>query len=353
MELLFDPIAVGPLMLPNRIYGAAASLGLARPGGEVTGELLRHYAALGAGGAGLVIAGAAFVSPEGRHDRRMLGAHEDALVPGLASLAEAIRSGGAKAALQLSHAGGQARSEWIGDQIPVAPSFALLPHYPDTPRELYREEITRIVKAFGLAARRAQEAGFEAVQLHAAHAQLIGQFLSPLSNHRTDRYGGDLPARFRFLQEVVTAVQWATGHEFPVFVKLNGDDFTPGGFGAEEAAQVAEWLCARGVSFLEVSGGTPGSPLGPVREQGSGSGEGYFREPAALVRGRVSCRVGLTGGLRALAAVEELLLFGTADLVGFARPLLWEPGFPNRWRSGRGAPPSPSGSGFGAPPPEG
>lgn len=332
---VFDPVSVGPLELPNRLVRSATRLGLASPSGEVTEALLARYAELGAGGAGLVITGNAFVSPEGRGRPPMVSAATDETVPGLKRLARAIRAGGARAALQLVHCGGQTRSEWIGQQIPVAPSMAFLKQYPDTPRELYREEITRIIKAFAAAARRAREAGFDAVQLHAAHGFLISQFLSPACNQRADRYGGDLAGRFRFLQEVVTAVQWGAGQDFPVLVKLNGSDFVDGGLEVEEAVQVAERLSARGVAAIEVSGGTAGSgELGPVRPVEPGRDEAYFRDLASAFRGRVSCPLILVGGLRSLETLEELLFLGSADLFALSRPLICEPDLPRRWASG-------------------
>jgi 2,4-dienoyl-CoA reductase-like NADH-dependent reductase (Old Yellow Enzyme family) len=306
----------------------------------VTDELIRRYAELSRGGAGLIVTGYAFVSPEGRGLPRQLGSHRDELVEGLARLASAIKEGGARAVLQIAHAGGQTESEWIGHQIPVAPSFLSHPQYAEPPREIYREEIARLIKAFAQSARRAREAGFDAVQIHAAHGYLVSQFLSPGTNFRTDRYGGDLQGRYRSLQEIVTAVQWATGHDFPVFVKMNGADFTPGGFEIHEACRVAEWLCQRGVSLIEVSGGTRGSgTLGAIRPNlEPGKDEAYFRDQAAAIKSRIPCPVALVGGLRSLETLEDLLLLGAADLFSLSRPLIREPDLPRRWESGDRAP---------------
>ncbi|GAB4282967.1 MAG: NADH:flavin oxidoreductase [Deferrisomatales bacterium] len=340
MYEIFEPVAIGPLTARNRIVRSATWLGLAEPRGEVTEPLVARYAELARGGAGVVVTGYASVSPEGRQMPRMLGAHDDAFVPGLRRLAEAIRGAGAVAVLQLVHAGGQTRSDWIGGRSPVAPSFLDHPQYPETPRELTFEEIQRIVADFGRAARRGREAGFDAVQLHGAHGYLINQFLSPSTNQRSDRYGGTLRRRFGFLQEVMAAVQGAVGLGFPVGVKLNGEDFVPGGLTRDEAAQVAEWLALRGASWIEVSGGTPASgALGPARAGVEpGRGEAYFRDLAAAVKRRVSCPVALVGGLRSLRTLEDLLLEGVADLFSLSRPLIWEPDLPNRWAAGDAAP---------------
>jgi 2,4-dienoyl-CoA reductase-like NADH-dependent reductase (Old Yellow Enzyme family) len=340
MYEVFEPVQIGLLTARNRIVRSATWLGVVAEDGTVTAEAVRRYAELAAGGAGLVLTGYASVSPEGRQLPRMLGAHDDGFVPGLTRLAEAVRENGALAALQLFHAGGQTRSEWIGGRDPVAPSFVPHPQYPEMPRELSAGEIARIVADFGRAARRAQAAGFDLVQIHAAHGYLINQFLSPGTNQRRDRYGGDLRGRFRFLQEVVASVQGATDGELPAAVKLNGNDFLPDGFGTDGACRVAEWLELRGLCFLEISGGTSASgEQGPTRTGVEpGKGEAYFRDLADAVKRRVSCPVALVGGLQSLETLEALLTEGTADLFSISRPLIWEPGLPNRWASGDRAP---------------
>jgi 2,4-dienoyl-CoA reductase-like NADH-dependent reductase (Old Yellow Enzyme family) len=135
---------------------------------------------------------------------------------------------------------------------------------------------------------------------------------------------------------VLTAVQWAAGNDFPVFAKLNADDFTPDGFEVADACQVAEWLSQRGVSLIEVSGGTRGSgKQGPIRSGVEpGKGEAYFRDQTAMIKRRAACPVAIVGGLRSLETVEELLLLGVADLFSLSRPLIWEPDLPRRWQSG-------------------
>lgn len=340
MYEVFEPVSIGPISARNRIIRSATWLGLAGPGGEVTDELVARYGEIAEGGAGTVVTGYAYVSLEGRQMPRMLGASDDAHVPGLGRLARAIRGAGAVAALQLVHAGGQTRSAWIGGRDPLAPSFLPHPQYPELPRQLTAEEIDRIVADFGRSAVRAREAGFDLVQVHAAHGYLISQFLSPATNQRSDRYGGDLRRRFWFLQQVVAAIQGAVGPDFPVAVKLNGADFMPGGLQVEEAGRIAEWLAMRGVAFIEVSGGNPAAgDLGPVRVGlQPGEGEAYFREQAAAIKRRVACPVALVGGLRRIETLEDLLIEGVADLFSLARPLIREPGLPGRWASGDRSP---------------
>ncbi len=340
MYAVFEPVSIGPLKARNRIVRSATWLGLADPGGRVTDEQVDRYRELGRGGAGVVITGYAAVSPEGRQAPRMLGAWDDGHVEGLARLARAIREGGALAGVQLVHAGGQTRSAWTGGLAPIAPSFVDHPQFPEMPREMSAEQIGRVVADFGRAARRVREAGFDFVQLHAAHGYLINQFLSPGTNQRADAYGGTLRNRFRFLAEVMAAVQAAAGPDFPVAVKLNGCDFVPQGLEEDEAVQVAEWLAQRGVVFIEVSGGTPASgDRGPARAGvRPGEGEAYLRHLAAAVKRRVGCAVALVGGLRRVETLEDAVIEGVADLFSLSRPLIWEPDLPARWASGDRAP---------------
>ncbi len=337
---VFEPVPVGPLEARNRIVRSATWLGLADEGGCVTDALVDRYAELSRGGAGIVVTGYAAVSPEGRQMPRMLGAYEDSHVSGLRRLAEAIRAGGALAALQLVHAGGQTQPEWIGGREPLAPSFLAHPQYPAVPRELTFEEIDRIVGDFARAARRGVEAGFAMIQLHAAHGYLINQFLSPATNQRSGRYGGDLRRRFWFFQQVVAAVQGALGPDVPVAVKLNGADFVPGGLEIEESCRVAEWLGMRGVALIEVSGGTPASgDHGPARSAVKpGEGEAYFQDLAVAIKRRVPCPVALVGGIRSPDTLDSLMIQGVADFFSLSRPLIWEPDLPRRWQEGDRSP---------------
>jgi 2,4-dienoyl-CoA reductase-like NADH-dependent reductase (Old Yellow Enzyme family) len=336
MYEIFERVALGPLEAKNRIVRSATWLGLAGDDGAVTGALLERYAELATGGAGILVTGYAFVSTEGRQMPRMLGVDDDALVLGLTHLARTMREGGALAGVQLVHAGGQTQTAWTGGRNPVAPSFVEHPQYPEVPRELTQEQIARIAGDFGKAARRARDAGFDFVQIHAAHGYLISQFLSPATNLRTDGYGGGIRTRFRFLQEVVAAVQGAAGADFPVAVKLNGCDFIQGGFELEDAVKVAEWLAMRAVCFIEVSGGTPASGDRAPARTGirAGQNEAYFEAQAAAIKRSVPCPVALVGGVRSVTVMEDLLLSGVADLFSLSRPLIWEPDLPRRWESG-------------------
>jgi len=335
MGSLFEEAVIGRIPLGNRIVRSATWEGMCEEDGAPTERLIGLYEGLAEGGVGLIITGYAYVRPDGKQTNGKMGIYDDSMVTGLASVPRCVHDRGARVVVQLVHAGGQANRSFSG-LPPVAPSAVSVPYYPEIPKELTREEIPDIVAAFGRAAGRAKEAGFDGVQLHGAHGYLINQFLSPLTNRRTDAYGGSLRNRSRFLTEVLHAVRMTVGEEYPVWIKLNGDDFLPGGFSLEEACQVARTLEEEGIDAIEVSGGTAASrEKTPARTRiDTPEKEAYHRALAREIKGRVRIPVGLVGGLRSPAVLEEILQAGEADFFSMARPLIREPGLVNRWSSG-------------------
>jgi NADPH2 dehydrogenase len=245
-----------------------------------------------------------------------MGVHSDGMIEGLSRLASAIRAQGAVAALQLSHAGSRASSSVLGMR-PVAPSAARHPYEPagDIPDELTADQISGIVSAFGDAAARARGAGFEAVEIHAAHGFLLSEFLSPLTNLRHDSYGGSLGGRSRIHLEVLTEVRRRTGAGFPIFVRLGAHDETPGGLELDESCRVAERLASSGANLIDVSGGLQGS-------RGTGRTPGYFVPYAAAIKACVRIPVIVTGGIREAALADQVVREGKADLVGIGRAML-------------------------------
>ena len=228
-------------------------------------------------------------------------------------------------------------------QDQLAPCIdALLQVFPQRREEAHVEaelsvaEIERLVAAFATAAARARAAGFHAVQLHAAHGYLINQFLSPLTNHRTDDYGGSIANRCRFLLEVSRSVRKAVGSDFPVLVKLNGDDFLPGGLSSDDALVAAKALDEEGIDAIEVSGGTPASgDCTPVRQKIEDRQQEAYNLPlAARIKGAVSCPVMVVGGLRSYEVIAGIIRREEADYVALARPLIREPHLPLRWEAG-------------------
>jgi 2,4-dienoyl-CoA reductase-like NADH-dependent reductase (Old Yellow Enzyme family) len=331
----FDPIPIGGMTLPNRFVRSATWEGLADEAGAATSRLDEMMAELARGEVGLIITGYAFVSPEGRSSNGQLAIHDDRFIPSLREMAQAVHSAGGKIALQLVHGGAFAKAELNGLEA-VGPSAGGKGALPAC-RPLSPEAIKGVVAAFRDAAARAKEAGFEAVQVHAAHGYLLSQFLSPALNERTDGYGGALMNRARLLLEVVRGIREATGSRYPILVKLNSEDFLEGGLMREEAVRVAQMLEGASVDAIELSGGTVVSPeaLLPARPGAlKKEREVYYREAAHAYKQAVAVPLMLVGGIRSFEVADELVRAGTADCIALSRPLIREPGLVRRWREG-------------------
>ncbi|HFD39563.1 MAG TPA: NADH:flavin oxidoreductase, partial [Anaerolineae bacterium] len=209
---LFTPIQIGSLELKNRLVRSATAERLAtEPIGRATSALAEMYRTLARGGVGLIVTGHAYVAPEGKAHPEMLSVHCDQMLPGLRTLTEAVHAEGGRIAMQINH-GGRQSDPALPER--VAPSAVPRPGDERPPRAMTHREIIETVDAFAQAARRAKEAGFDAVQIHAAHGYLIGQFLSPHTNRRTDRWGGDFERRLRFLAAVCEAVRGQVGADY-------------------------------------------------------------------------------------------------------------------------------------------
>lgn len=330
----FESARIGALDLPNRFVRSATWEGLAGPGGEVTEPLVGLIRELARGEVGLIVASHAFVAPEGRARPRQLGAHDDGLIPGLARLVAAAHAGGSRIAAQLAHAGFQADPAVTG--LPrVAPS-ARVPGEDRAAQELSPEGIARVASAFGQAALRAREAGFDAVQVHAAHTYLLSQFLSPCFNRRRDGYGGPVENRVRALLEVLAAVRGAVGGDYPVLVKVNSADFLEGGLEEADSIEACRRLARAGMDAIELSGGNlrvprfhPARPGRILPEE-----EGYYRATAGSLRPGLGCPLILVGGIRSPGTAERLLADGVADFIALSRPLVCEPDLVRRWAAG-------------------
>jgi 2,4-dienoyl-CoA reductase-like NADH-dependent reductase (Old Yellow Enzyme family) len=338
VSLMFEPVNIGALQLPNRFVRSATWEGLATEEGAVTERLTGLMADLARGGVGLIITGHAYIVPEGQAGSRQLGCYDDSLTVGLSQMVGAVHAAGGRIALQLAHAGLQAPAKLTG-RPPVGPSSD--PPPAGSPgHELTPAEIADLAAAFGRAAARAREAGFDAVQIHAAHAYLLSQFLSPAFNHRTDDFGGPIENRARAALEVLGQVRRAVGDDFPVLIKMNASDFLEGGLTAEDSVRAAKILVEAGLDAVELSGGTAASgrfiPVRPGKiEPGE---EGYYRDTGRALKQEVDVPVILVGGIRSLAGAEALIASGAADLIALCRPLIREPDLIKRWQGGDTAP---------------
>jgi len=336
MPSLFDRSEINGLILENRVFRSATWEGLATPQGECTDQLVAFVSRLAEGGVGLIISSFTYVLEGGRGLPKMAGLDRDDYVPGYQKLTSAVHERGGKIALQLVHAGAQTRAKWIEGHTAIAPSAIEDRTYRTLPREMTKADIEEIVEAFGQAARRGVEAGFDAIELHGAHGYLLNQFVSPLCNHRTDRYGGSVENRARFACEVYQRVRDEVGSHFPVLIKMNCDDFIPGGATPDDWLYLARQLSALGIDAIEVSGGTPASgKLTPNRTGiGKVNKEAYFLSHARRIREAVEVPLILVGGLRSPSLLEHILSELTVDYFSLSRPFIREPHLVQRWQAG-------------------
>ena len=330
---LFAPYRIGKLELRNRLVRSATWDATADSSGAVTDSSLALYRELGRGGVGLIVSGYAFVSPLGQAVRGQYGVYSDDMTPGLHRLVQVAHQGGAKIALQIVHAGINSAYLRGRGMTPLAVSRMQQMDRPH--REMTDEEIEAIVAEFAAAAVRAREAGFDAVQLHGAHGYLMSQFLSPLFNLRSDRWGGSAEKRRRFHLEVVGKVRSAVGADFPLMIKFGVQDDREGGLPLSEGLPTAQQMVEEGIDAIEVSAGV-GTSIQVIRE---GDPErAYFRERAAAVKRVVTVPVMVVGGIRSLEMAKNIVDSGDADLISMCRPLIREPGLVARWQRGEAGP---------------
>ena len=258
---LFEPIKINQLELKNRIYLPAMHLGMA-DNFEVTDQIVEFYAERARGGVAMICVGYATVDDLSGNTTN-IGAHSDDFIPGLTRLADAIKDNGARSCVQINHAGRYNFSFFLNGKQPVAPSAVASRMTGETPKALEKDEILQIIDNFAQAARRVKKAGFDAVEVLSGTGYLISEFLSPLTNQRTDEYGGSLENRMRFGLEVVRAIRDQVGSDFPIIVRMNGNDFMPGGQGRTNCVNTrGPWRNRPGwtLSALMWDGMKPGCP---------------------------------------------------------------------------------------------
>jgi 2,4-dienoyl-CoA reductase-like NADH-dependent reductase (Old Yellow Enzyme family) len=333
---LFEPFSFCGLELKNRIVRSATYEKLADEDGFVTDELIARYTDLAEGGAGLIITGSALVHVSGRNVPQVMSIHNDNYIEGLKKLADAVHGHGGTIVMQVSHGGRQCFPSVLGGSEPIAPSVVYDPVTKITPREMTDGEIWGMVDAFADAAWRVFNAGFDGVQLHAGHGYLISEFLSPHTNRRTDYWGGSEEMRFHFISEILDAIRREAGSSLPVLVKMNGDDYVPGGLKPDESLRIAKRLQALGICAVEVSGGMLESGNIIIRPNiDSAEKEAYFRRSSAKFAQAMDIPVILVGGIRSRSIAEDILQKGDADLISMSRPLLREPDLPNLFMAGK------------------
>lgn len=335
MPHLFDPLSIRDVTFANRVF-VSPMCEYSSTDGFANDWHLVHLGSRAVGGAGLVFTEATAVTPEGRISPEDLGIWKDAHVEPLARIVRFIHEQGSVAGMQLAHAGRKASTyrPWSGNgAVPeaeggwpdvLAPSaIAFAGNYP-MPRELSLDGITRVTAAFVDAARRAHQAGFRVIEIHAAHGYLLHEFLSPLSNQRADAYGGSFENRTRLVREVVTAVRGAWPEQLPLLVRISATDWIEGGWDIEQSIALARQLKPLGVDFIDCSsGGNAAQATIPV-------GPGYQAPFAERIRREAGILTGAVGLITEPAQAEQIVASGRADAVLIARELLRDPYFPLR-----------------------
>jgi 2,4-dienoyl-CoA reductase-like NADH-dependent reductase (Old Yellow Enzyme family) len=331
MSTLLSPFTLRGMTARNRIWVSPMCQYSAVDGVPNDWHFV-HLGQFAAGGAGLVMTEAAAVSPEGRISPNDAGIWNDEQVAAWRRIVDFIHGQGAKAAIQLGHAGRKASTQppWLGrETVPaaeggwqsVAPSAVAFGDYA-TPRELTEAEIQGVVADFAAGARRALDAGVDAIEIHAAHGYLIHEFYSPLSNLRTDGYGGDFDGRVRFMLEVATAVRAEIGDEVPLFTRLSATDWADGGWTGDDTVRLARLLADHGVDLIDVSSG------GVTLAQQIPLGPGYQVPFAQRVRAEAKVPTGAVGLITEPQQAEQIVATGAADVVFLARALLRDPHWP-------------------------
>lgn len=328
---LFSGITIHTMTLKNRVVMPPMCTAYATIGGAVTDRLINYYAARARGGVGLIDIEFTYIHPAGKIFDHMLGIYDDKLIPGLTRLTDAVHQGGAKIVIQISHGGRRAHSDITGS-VPVAPSP--IPRLNgETPKELNLADIEELIQAYLTAAKRAKKAGFDGVMIHMAHGYLIQQFLSPLSNLRTDRYGGDLAGRSRFALEVLMAIRRELGKEYPITCRLCGDEYVNGGLDLNQSVQLAKVLEANGMNAIEVSAGTHETPQ--VMSAPPYYPMGFLSHLSEGIKKGVSIPVGVVGRIHTPELAENLLKQGKADLIAVGRALIADPEWSQKAQEGR------------------
>ncbi|WP_203902734.1 NADH:flavin oxidoreductase/NADH oxidase [Virgisporangium aliadipatigenens] len=333
MSRLFTPLTLRGITFRNRVW-AAPMCQYSSVDGHPTDWHLVHLGGIARGGAGAVIAEATAVHPDGRISPDDAGIWSDAQAADYARITAFVRGQGAVPGIQLAHAGRKASTfaPWKGrGSVPaseggwttVGPSPLAFGNYVP-PVELSIDDIRALVDDWAAAARRAVAAGYELIEIHSAHGYLLHEFLSPLSNRRTDAYGGDLDGRSRLLREIVDAVRANVPEHLPLAVRFSATDWVEGGLTVEEVAEIAAGLPERGVDLVDVSSG------GNSTEQKITVGPGYQVPFARTVRERAKLPVAAVGLITEPAQAEKILIDESADVILLGRALLREPTWPQR-----------------------
>lgn len=333
-SILFTPITINKLTLPNRTMMAPMVTNYAAPDGTVTDKLIRYHEARAAGGVGLQIVEATYMDQSGSSYVRGLGCSDDYMIPGLKRLTDRVHKAGGRIAIQLQHGGQVAKPEFSRQPVMI-PSHIPGVTPSDDSRVMDKADIDYIVKKYAGAAGRAKKAGFDAVEIHGAHGYLILRFLSPYNNLRKDEYGGSLENRMRFALEIARAVREEVGEDYPVIMRLTVDDLFDEGLPLEEGVAIARALAENGVDLINASSCALESIYMSAPPLNMEFGWNAHRGQAVKEGVGDKAKVSIVGRIHTRAVAERILNNGQADLVAIGRALIADPDLVNKWKENR------------------
>ena len=338
MKNLFDKTTINGMKLKNRFFRASIGEDLADDNGHITDELYHVYEKLAQGGVGTIFTGFTRIEKDEVPSPRMTAIYDDSFILEYRKLTDMVHGYDSNIVMQIVYGGSQTRSAHLSSKI-WGPSAIKNESSGIVPIEMTKEDINYLIRSHAKAAARVKAAGFDGVEIHAAHGYLLSQFLCPHYNTRTDEYGGSIENRARIILQIYSEIRKEVGSDFPVLIKINSEDFMQDGLTSEESIIVCKMLADEKIDAIEVSGGNLSSPsviannLGCIRTKVATSKEkeSYFKEHAARLANDVSVPVILTGGNRHIEVMGDILHNTKISYFGLARPLICEPNLINIW----------------------
>lgn len=334
---IFEETSIRNLKLNNRIIRSAVWMNMADKDGHITSKLYNVYENLAQGGLGLIITGYTIIDPEDRPNPGMMGIYDDSFIEEHKKLVEIAHKNNTPIAIQLACGGSQTNHPDSQNNELMGPSSIINRVTKIKPREMSLADIKNVINSFTKAAIRAQKAGYDALEIHAAHGYLLSQFLTPYCNRRKDKYGGDINNRARIIYEIVSSIRKHVGKDFTIMIKINHDDYMDEGEGLtlSEAVIVAKGLEKSGVDIIEISGvnETSGKGIGPARTNiKKQKSQSYFLEPTKLIAENVNIPIILMGGNRNIKRLNSILNETNISYFSIARPFICEPDLVNKWK---------------------
>lgn len=338
MKNLFEKTKIKNMIMKNRFIRGGLYEQLADDNGHMTPELFNVYRELAQGGVGTIITGYSYVTKDEQPNPNMMGIYDDSFIKEYKALTDMVHENNSNIIMQIVYGGSQTHMTPPSEVI-FGPSAIKNEISGIIPKEMTKQDIQKLTKAYADAAMRVKKSGFDGVELHAAHGYLLSQFLCPHFNTRTDEYGGSIDNRARIIYDIYTEIRNKVGDEFPIFIKINSSDFMENGLTSEESIHVSKKLAELGIDAIEISGGNESIPsvldnnLGPARNKiilGKDK-ESYFKEHASKLADVINIPVILIGGNRHLDVMDNILNTTKIEYFSFARPLTAEPDLINRW----------------------